>query len=70
MITKFQLAASSMEQLKIYYFQHFGEQLPLTQYMSLYDNWQASSHKMAPAQPEKSAEPSSAVLNIPAGSRS
>ncbi|XP_047465584.1 protein NO VEIN isoform X3 [Mugil cephalus] len=48
-----QLTNPSMDQLQTCYFQRYGKQLPLTQYMSLYDNWQA---KKMPADSEPTAD--------------
>lgn len=64
-INKFNLTTPSMDQLKYYYFCHFGKELPLKQYMSLYDNWQASNHKGADSQPGMSAEPCSSLAETP-----
>lgn len=58
-----------MDQLQTCYAQHFGEQLPLAQYMSLYDSWQASSSKRLPTQPEPTADPPTVVLETTAGSQ-
>lgn len=52
----FQLTAPSMEQLQGCYSQKFGEQLPLGQYMSLYDSWEAKKPP-AQAKPAKPAGP-------------
>lgn len=57
-----------MEQLQTCYIQHFGEKLPLPQYMSMYDCWQVSSQKKMPAQPETTTDPVTVVLETPAGS--
>ncbi|XP_076616737.1 uncharacterized protein LOC143339417 isoform X1 [Chaetodon auriga] len=65
-ITKYQLSAPSMHQLQTCYAQQFGEQLPLAQYMSLYDNWKASNPKTLPTQPETTEDPKTVVLEAPA----
>uniref|UniRef100_A0A3Q3K307 HTH OST-type domain-containing protein n=1 Tax=Monopterus albus TaxID=43700 RepID=A0A3Q3K307_MONAL len=51
---KHQLTAPSMEQLQNFYFQEYDEQLPLAQYMSMYDSWEAS-HLQKPTQSEPAA---------------
>ncbi|KAM6963611.1 uncharacterized protein LKV04_019674 [Tautogolabrus adspersus] len=48
---KYQLSAPSMDQLQMCYLETFGECLPRTQYISLYDNWEASCPKTPPSQP-------------------
>nr|XP_029134426.1 uncharacterized protein LOC109987450 [Labrus bergylta] len=48
---KYQLIVPSMEQLQKCYLQMFGENLPLTQYISLYDSWEASCPETPPLQP-------------------
>ncbi|XP_059180709.1 uncharacterized protein wu:fj29h11 [Centropristis striata] len=60
-LDKNKLTAPSMDQLQTCYFQQFGEQLPIQQYMSLYDSWEA---KKTP--PEPAAEPLKVVLQTPA----
>ncbi|XP_035522155.1 protein NO VEIN isoform X1 [Morone saxatilis] len=55
-IKKYQLTAPSMDQLQTCYIQHFGEQFPLAQYMSLYDSLGASNVKTQPTQSEPTAE--------------
>ncbi|KAM3591779.1 uncharacterized protein V6R79_007248 [Siganus canaliculatus] len=62
-MTKYQLKAPTMDQLQTSYTQHFGEQLPFTQYMSLYDSWEASGQKTSNTQPDASAHPHTAVLD-------
>ncbi|KAI3365403.1 hypothetical protein L3Q82_010485 [Scortum barcoo] len=57
----YQLIAPSMDQLKVFYYQQFGEQFPLTQYMSLYDSWQASAPKELPTQSEQTVHPETVV---------
>ncbi|XP_071400261.1 uncharacterized protein [Centroberyx affinis] len=52
-IKKNPFIAGSMEQLQTCYFQDYGEELPLEQYMSLYDNWEASR----PGKPQTVSEP-------------
>ncbi|XP_040922726.1 protein NO VEIN isoform X2 [Toxotes jaculatrix] len=63
---KYQLSAPSMDQLQTFYFREFGEQLPLEQYMSLYDSWEASYPKNQPAQAGPTADPSTVVLQTTA----
>ncbi len=65
----YQLSAPSMDQLQTCYFQQFGEQLPLTQYMSLYDSWQASAPKKLPTQSEPTADPKTVGLQTTAGTQ-
>ncbi len=60
-IKKYQLGAPSMEQLQTHYAKHFGEPLPLAQYMSLYDSCQSSVPKKLPTQPEPTADPVTVV---------
>ncbi|XP_044034429.1 protein NO VEIN isoform X2 [Siniperca chuatsi] len=62
----YKLSAPSMDQLQTCYFQQFGEQLPLTQYMSLYDSWEASGPKKMPTQSEPTADPKTVVLQTTA----
>ncbi|XP_054457346.1 uncharacterized protein wu:fj29h11 [Anoplopoma fimbria] len=61
-----ELHAPSMDQLQTCYFEKFGEQLPIEQYMSLYDSWEASSPKRLPTQSEQTAEPKTVVLQTTA----
>ncbi|XP_032358201.1 protein NO VEIN isoform X1 [Etheostoma spectabile] len=61
-IKKYQLSAPSMDELKTCYFRRFNEQLPITQYMSLYDSWEASCSKKLPTQSEPTADPSTVGL--------
>uniref|UniRef100_A0A3Q3NAZ7 Protein NO VEIN-like n=1 Tax=Mastacembelus armatus TaxID=205130 RepID=A0A3Q3NAZ7_9TELE len=64
---KYQLAVPSMHELEIYYFQEFGEQLPLAQYMSLYDSWEASCSKKLPSlttEPEKEQQQPGAMSSF------
>ncbi|KAF1374253.1 hypothetical protein PFLUV_G00248000 [Perca fluviatilis] len=61
-IKKYQLRAPSMEELQTCYFKRFNEELPITQYMSLYDNWEASCPKKLPSQSEPTADPNTVVL--------
>ncbi|XP_034717175.1 protein NO VEIN isoform X2 [Etheostoma cragini] len=61
-IKKYQLSAPSMDELKTCYFQRFKEQLPITQYMSLYDSWEASCPKKLPTQSEPTADPNTVGL--------
>ncbi|XP_045924345.1 protein NO VEIN [Micropterus dolomieu] len=63
---KYQLSAPSMDQLQTCYFQMFGEQLPLKQYMSLYDNWEAGAKKL-PTQSEPATDPKTVALQTTAG---
>lgn len=63
---KYQLSAPSMDQLQTCYFQVFGEQLPLKQYMSLYDNWEAGAKKL-PTQSEPATDPKTVALRTTAG---
>lgn len=56
-----------MQQLQTCYAEQFGEQLPLAQYMSLYDNWKASNPKTLPTQPESTEDPKTVVLEATAG---
>ncbi|XP_041818606.1 protein NO VEIN isoform X2 [Chelmon rostratus] len=65
-ISKYQLSAPSMQQLQTCYAEQFGEQLPLAQYMSLYDNWKASNPKTLPTQPESTEDPKTVVLEATA----
>ncbi|XP_029383980.1 uncharacterized protein LOC115060244 isoform X2 [Echeneis naucrates] len=62
-IKKYQLGTPSMEQLQAYYLNQFGEQLPLLQYMSLYNNLSAS---ILTTQAQQTAEPDVAVLQTTA----
>ncbi|KAM3842547.1 uncharacterized protein ACN63O_022346, partial [Diretmus argenteus] len=48
-IKKNQFAAGSVEQLQTYYFQHFGQTLPMEQYRSLYDRMEASRPAKLPS---------------------
>ncbi|XP_029311722.1 uncharacterized protein LOC115024372 isoform X2 [Cottoperca gobio] len=66
---KYQLSAPSMDQLQTCYSQQFGEQFPITQYMSLYDSWEASSPKKLPTQSEPTAIPKTVVLQTTAAPR-
>lgn len=68
-IAKYRLSAPSMDQLQNYYLEHFGEQLPITQYMSLYDRWEASNHKKTPTQSETRTDSETAVVETTAGSQ-
>lgn len=45
---KYPLAGLSMDQLQACYVQHYSEQFPLAQYMSLYDTWEASNPPSKP----------------------
>ncbi|XP_060951191.1 uncharacterized protein wu:fj29h11 [Limanda limanda] len=58
----YQLSAPTIDQLQTLYFRQFGEGLPLAQYMSLYDNWQASDSKNLLSQEEATPCPKPAVL--------
>ncbi|XP_053269146.1 uncharacterized protein wu:fj29h11 [Pleuronectes platessa] len=58
----YQLSAPTIDQLQTCYFRQFGEGLPLEQYMSLYDNWQASDSKNLLFQEQATASPNPAVL--------
>lgn len=63
-IKKYQLTNPSMEQLQNCYFFQYSEQLPLTQYMALYDNVEAgASPKSLPTK----AEPAAATADPNAG---
>ncbi|XP_069563541.1 uncharacterized protein [Brachyistius frenatus] len=66
-ITTHQLTAPSMDQLQTCYLQQFGQQLPLKQYMSLYDSWES---KTLPAQPEPTAEPKTSAWQTAAATPS
>ena len=68
-IAKYRLSAPSMDQLQKYYLEQFGEQLPLTQYMSLYDTWEASNHKRPPTLSETMTDSEIAVVETTAGSQ-
>ncbi|XP_035467715.2 protein NO VEIN isoform X3 [Scophthalmus maximus] len=59
---KYQLTAPSMEQLHTFYFRQFKEELPLEQYMSLYDSWESSGSKNLPTKAESTAGPSTDIL--------
>ncbi|KAF0025078.1 hypothetical protein F2P81_021959 [Scophthalmus maximus] len=59
---KYQLTAPSMEQLHTFYFRQFKEELPLEQYMSLYDSWESSGSKNLPTKAEPTAGPSTDIL--------
>ncbi|KAM7382188.1 hypothetical protein PAMA_012854 [Pampus argenteus] len=59
---KYQLTSPSMDQLKTCYFRQFDEELPLEQYMSLYDNWEASGPMKLSIQFEPTADPTTAPL--------
>ncbi|TNN81627.1 Transmembrane protein 238 [Liparis tanakae] len=61
-INKYQLSAPSMDQLQTCYSQQFDEQLPMSQYMSLYDSCEASSPKKLHTHSEPTADPKTAVL--------
>uniref|UniRef100_A0A3B4U8I9 Wu:fj29h11 n=1 Tax=Seriola dumerili TaxID=41447 RepID=A0A3B4U8I9_SERDU len=63
-IKKYQLRTPSMEQLQACYLDQFGERLPLSQYMSLYDNLGASCLKTPPTMVEPAAD-RSRCDNIP-----
>nr|XP_019938379.1 PREDICTED: uncharacterized protein LOC109626689 [Paralichthys olivaceus] len=63
---KYQLSAQTIEQLKTFYLRQFGEELPLAQYMSLYDSWQASGSKNLFSQDEAAASPNTVVLQTTA----
>ncbi|XP_026207843.1 uncharacterized protein wu:fj29h11 isoform X2 [Anabas testudineus] len=62
---KYQLTAPSMDQLQNCYLQQFGEELPLTQYFSLYDNWEASSSKKLSSHSEPTANSNTVVSQTP-----
>uniref|UniRef100_UPI0037E884B3 uncharacterized protein n=1 Tax=Semicossyphus pulcher TaxID=241346 RepID=UPI0037E884B3 len=64
---RYQLTVPSMEQLQTNYFQHFSEQLPLSQYMSLYDSWEASCPETLPSEP--AAQPHTGVQDTPAAAQ-
>ncbi|XP_070783607.1 uncharacterized protein [Enoplosus armatus] len=66
---KYQLSAPSMDQLKTCYFQQYGEQLPLAQYMSLYDSWEASGTRKLPTQSEPTADPKPVLLQTTAAAQ-
>lgn len=67
---KYQLRTPSMEQLQNCYFVQYGEQLPLSQYMALYDNWEAACPKSLPTHAEPAAaDPSTGVSHNTAGRR-
>ncbi|KAK2885132.1 uncharacterized protein wu:fj29h11 isoform X1 [Channa argus] len=57
-MNKYQLSAPSMDQLQTCYAYHFGETFPLTEYMSLYDSWEA---KKLPSHSEPAAHPNTSV---------
>ncbi|XP_031729731.1 protein NO VEIN isoform X1 [Anarrhichthys ocellatus] len=61
-INKYQLRAPSMDHLQTCYFQLFDAQLPITQYMSLYDSLEASCSKKLPSQSEPTTDPEAVVL--------
>lgn len=61
-----QLTATSMDQLKTCYFQQYGEELPFSQYLSLYDCWEANKQ---PTQPEPTAEPSTSAWQTTAATQ-
>ncbi|XP_031146992.1 protein NO VEIN isoform X1 [Sander lucioperca] len=61
-IKKYQLSAPSLDELQTCYLQRFNEQLPITQYMSLYDSWEASCPKKLHTQSEPTADPNTVVL--------
>ncbi|XP_056285066.1 uncharacterized protein wu:fj29h11 isoform X2 [Pseudoliparis swirei] len=65
-INKYQLSAPSMDQLQTCYSQQFDEQLPLSQYMSLYDSCEASWPKKLHTHSEPTADPKTAVLQTTA----
>ncbi|XP_041670873.1 protein NO VEIN isoform X2 [Cheilinus undulatus] len=60
----YKLLAPSMDQLKAAYLQMFGELLPINQYMSMYDSWEASCPKTPPLKPAPGQ--SKGVWNTPA----
>ncbi|XP_062298890.1 uncharacterized protein wu:fj29h11 isoform X1 [Scomber scombrus] len=59
---KYQLISPSMDQLKTCYFRLFAEELPIAQYMSLYDNWEMTKKPLI--QPEPTADRVTAPLQI------
>lgn len=61
---KYQLTAPSMDQLQARYLLQYNEQLPITQYISLYDSWEA---KKLPTQSEPTADPGTVVVQTTAG---
>ncbi|XP_034083344.1 protein NO VEIN isoform X4 [Gymnodraco acuticeps] len=61
-MSKYQLTAPSMDQLQTGYFQDYGEQLPFTLYMSLYDSRLASGTGNVPSQSEPIAEPKTTAV--------
>ncbi|XP_068439866.1 uncharacterized protein [Clinocottus analis] len=61
-INKHQLSAPSMDQLQTCYFQQFDEPLPISQYMTLYDSWEASGPKKLPTHSEPTADPKTAAV--------
>ncbi|XP_070708112.1 uncharacterized protein [Pempheris klunzingeri] len=65
-IKKNQLSAPSMDQLQTCYFQQFNEHLPLAQYMSLYDSWEASYPKKLSTHSDPTADPKTVVLETTA----
>ncbi|XP_008291034.1 uncharacterized protein LOC103365383 isoform X2 [Stegastes partitus] len=66
-IRTFQLTAPSMDQLQSCYLRQFGEQFPLTQYMSLYDTLEAQNR---PTQSGQTAEPKTVAWQMPAATQS
>ncbi|KAM8729268.1 uncharacterized protein AB9X84_026582 isoform 1-T2 [Acanthopagrus schlegelii] len=68
-IAKYRLSTPSMDQLQNYYLKQFGEQLPLTQYMSLYDTWEASNHKRPPTLSETMTDSETAVVETTAAAQ-
>ncbi|XP_074476701.1 uncharacterized protein LOC141758850 isoform X3 [Sebastes fasciatus] len=65
-LNKYQLSAPSMDQLQSCYLQQFDEELPITQYMSLYDSWEASCPQKVSTQPEPTADPKTVALQTTA----
>lgn len=47
-LKKYKLTSPSIDQLRSHYFQHFVEELPFEQYLSLYHSW-AASHSRSPS---------------------
>ncbi|XP_073345224.1 uncharacterized protein [Pagrus major] len=68
-IAKYRLSAPSMDQLQKCYLEQFSEQLPLTQYMSLYDSWEASNQKKPPTQSETTTDSKTAVVETTAAAQ-
>ncbi|XP_023257114.1 uncharacterized protein LOC111651359 [Seriola lalandi dorsalis] len=69
-IKKYQLRTPSMEQLQTCYLDQFGEPLPLSQYMSLYNNWEASCLKTPPTPAEPAADRNTGVSQTTAEANS